>query len=679
MVRIRVSFVLLLGFLLASIFLVSIPVRGREYSNKQHKNPLLMKQGTKGDERTIANSFHSIKLDVPDTRRVVISSAAQSISDEVLSGEFIPNPLQKRSGRKTLSEATLVESPSQSPTESLTESPSESITHGITSVMTVAFEGEYCSSDDLVVCAIGLLCNSLNVCVGPAKTGKNCSLDSSQLMCDNGNWCDCSVDGESSGGDYSNNACVCVAEKGKNAVCTYDYQCIGGLACNFGKCTRLYSLGINKRAKSIDFCEPGLGLNKTNIDGSGTCQRISDVSCNAVTDCTPGGRGVFDEIFYTCTNNKCAYTGPYCWYYLPMIAQRGKHNNYYDGSEPRVTLETYENYGYCVYSEFVAAGSHFSKGDMLIQLSYYFEPSQRTWVEKGFPCAFSGARCMMGSYCTVHNICELYPHEGQPCGPAYGPGSVGDPYTVCDIYGYLTCDVAASATHVEDYGPLGKCVRGAKKNGTACSYHMQADSQYPSVDVWVTTACDMSDSYYCNFIESGVDAASGYCARFGSVGPGQKAYWGAFCEPDLYFNYRTDYTCKTFEEADVRCNAWNDCIDYVRGYFGTYYYDEHQVYEPHAYGWNYDNWLQTQVGCVNNKCAYFGPTDCDSRYRKATEYTTRDLDFPKECPYVKCQLDPVTAPDYVLCAGSSGAFSISPFFSSNILIMLLSVLAMALF
>lgn len=678
--RIRVSVVVvMMGLALFAIFTVPLPARAQDNDllsgtnqNRQQRNADVLRNSLQLDPVTLSRSFHSVKLDVPDTYKIVVESSAKSIPENVMRGEVSVNPLMRKTDRRILSEESPTASPSESPTES------RSVDH-VSSQLLVAFEGEYCSNDGSVVCAIGLLCNGANTCVGAAKTGESCSYNASMYMCRNGNWCDCRVDNAEEG-DYSNSVCTCVAEKGKGASCLFDYECKGQMACNVdNKCTRLYSLGVKKRAKSIDFCEPGLHLNVTGEDGSGTCQEISQVSCNVATDCTPGGRGVFDEIFYSCVENKCHYNGPYCWYYLPLVAQRGRYNNYYDGSEPHVSLETYENYGYCVYGEYEAAGSRFNKEEILVQMTYNFDSYQTVWVDRGFPCAFSAARCMIGSYCSVHGICELYPREGQKCGPAHYPGSVGDPYTQCDIYGFLTCDVTADSVHGEDYGPLGKCVKGSKKNGTACGYYLRNDPVYPSVQEWVTTACDESDAYFCNYDEYGVDAASGYCSRFGTVGPGHVASWGIFCRPDLYYNWRTDSTCKSYEEADISCGSWSDCINHVTGYFGTYYDDEHQVYTSHHYGWNYDNWFDAQVACVNNKCAYVGPTGCDSRYLRATDYKESNYEIPNQCPYVKCQLGDVTSPNFELCVSESSGFVSAPVLSSSMTIMIILLVAMALF
>ena len=78
------------------------------------------------------------------------------------------------------------------------------------------------------------------------------------------------------------------------------------------------------------------------------------------------------------------------------------------------------------------------------------------------------------------------------------------------------------------------------------------------------------------------------------------------------------------------------------------------------------NYFEAQVACINSKCEYIGPDNCNDEYEKSVLFTLSNDDDPQRCNYAKCQLrDSVTA-DYKLCvststASSSASFSFSSF------------------
>ena len=122
----------------------------------------------------------------------------------------------------------------------------------------------------------------------------------------------------------------------------------------------------------------------------------------------------------------------------------------------------------------------------------------------------------------------------------------------------------------------------------------------------------------------------------------------------------------TFEEADRSCDVWQDCTGFQRGYYGLYGVDYHYEDDVFRFGWEYYNYFEAQVACINSKCEYIGPDNCNDEYEKSVLFTLSNDDDPQRCNYAKCQLrDSVTA-DYKLCvststASSSASFSFSSF------------------
>ena len=80
-----------------------------------------------------------------------------------------------------------------------------------------------------------------------------------------------------------------------------------------------------------------------------------------VSNCTVEGFGVTDAIFYTCnpTTNRCQYKGPLLFGIFLAAVSMGiaKYNNYYDNSQPRVSVNVWEKYATCMYGSKTAKGA----------------------------------------------------------------------------------------------------------------------------------------------------------------------------------------------------------------------------------------------------------------------------------------------------------------------------------
>lgn len=505
------------------------------------------------------------------------------------------------------------------------------------SAPTIVPLGGYCFFEDSDFCMIGLLCNPNNTCVGPAATGQSCTALASAHMCVNGNWCNCT----------SQTACTCVAEVGDSSPCEHDYQCKGGSGCNLGTCTKFFSVPRGQNASDYKYCELQLAYNVSLRQ----CVSLTEKSCTVSLDCTNGGIGVTDPIFYECNSGKCGYNGPDCWYFLYFEFANVKYNNYYDRSQPRVSVSLYEKYAECVYGKYIAHGAKPTPGQLLTQAEEHFLNTQTHWANTGDSCAgdfIEQPRCMIGSYCG-NNTCRLYPRENQPCG--LNPNNVDDtaPFAQCDVQEYLVCSQHATDETPYYVGPLGTCIKGTQNTHSTCRTET---AMHGDMQVTLNTGiCDKSDSYYCRVTDGvGTNNQSGNCEQLGTLPAGQNTTWGLFCKNALWFDSHAQYPqCLTFEQAHVTCTVWEDCTGYTRGYYGMYGNDYHIVDEPIMYGWEYYSLFETQVACVNNVCQYTGPDNCQSQYENAVQFTSQNSDSPPTCPYVKCQLKNYIAPGYVPC------------------------------
>jgi len=509
-------------------------------------------------------------------------------------------------------------------------------------------------------CKIGLICTpTTGLCVGPAKKGQNCSADASGYMCESGSWC--SEDE------------ICVGEVGKGKPCTENYECQGGMGCNLGKCAKWYSITKNNPAQSYDFCEVGLGFDTKNQK----CVVLEELACTNVKNCTVEGFGVTDAIFYTCnpTTNLCQYKGPYCWYFLEAISMRSEYNNYYDNSQPRVSVDVWEDYAACMYQSKSAKGAgDVNDGERLAQVEWYFMESQTQWVDTGGSCSNSHVeRCKIGSYCANYT-CKLFPKENDPCGLQQGAHNDRWPYYVCDVEGYLWCSNYTFYDTEQYVGPIGTCMKGNAKNGSKCSWqqYLATAPEYGENYIGETVSCDETNGMYCNTIEGiGTNNQSGYCTRFGSVPAGKNASWGIFCENGLYYDFHEGYQkCLSFEQADRSCDVWEDCTGFQRGYCGLYGVDYHYEDDVFRFGWEYYDYFEAQVACVDSKCAYIGPDNCNKEYEKSVLFTLMNDDVPERCNYAKCQLRDSVTKDYTLCVQTSSA-SLLSFSSSGLFVFLI--------
>lgn len=504
--------------------------------------------------------------------------------------------------------------------------------------LNIVDKGGACPNDDFYFCKIGLLCSPDKVCVGPAKTGENCTASASGYMCVDGNWCNCT-------GDYS--VCSCVKEGGN--VCSHDYECSGGHGCDGGKCVEWFSLSTGKTTSSSDYCHQSLGYH------DGKCTEYKNIPCTVSRDCQGGTwYGIHDPIFYPCTAGYCEYTGSqYCYQLAAEVSGAlTKYNNNYDKKYvPDLPVSTFEEYAFCMYWDHLAKGAHASKPEILVQVESLYCYLESTWVDVGGACNEESLRCKVGSYC-ANNTCMLYKRENEPCGLDNGEDYDTGPYSTCDAFGLLACDKVyydGTPTYV---GPVGKCKRGTKKIGAECGYYFQHDDKY-DVGVLTTKACDTTNGVWCDIYNYYTEAVNytGTCRHLGTAPSGTPAQWQAYCENTLVYNQfdNGDRVCRSWEDANISCSTWQDCSDFRSwDYFGVY--EVHYSFSPFYYGWNYDEIMASQAKCVDGKCMFNGPTDCNDKYREAVNYNLANLYDPDMCPYRKCQLKEMVTLDYTVCS-----------------------------
>lgn len=513
-------------------------------------------------------------------------------------------------------------------------------------------------------CKIGLLCNPHGKCVGPAKRGENCSAAASAYMCENGNWCSNTVD----------DIYVCEPEFKKGKSCNFTYQCTGGHGCNNNVCTAWFSLGKNKDSSSFAYCTPGLGYNSA----TRKCVPITSLQCTTVSDCAMGGLGATDRIFYSCEDNHCSYNGPDCWYNMPATSGAVRPmNNYYDKSKPQIDKAINTSYAYCQYSKHIAHKTHVTDDQLLVQAVFLFGISDTTWVPADGNCSFTGARCEVGTYCTLGK-CARFPSENQPCGATLYATNNRTQYGQCDVQFFLYCDTYLDVYPSSEYlGSIGKCRKGSSKSGTYCNFNYTynvATAEY----VDTQHGCDASSGIYCNYVNvsTGYDNELyfGTCEKAGSVKDGTPI-WDY--EADFFCQYNlinADSICGKFSRRT--CGTWLDCADLVYPY-GTQYSDYSFVDTSYSYYWSYLYFIERQVGCVDGFCQSTAPNNCNKQYETAvSNQFTRA--FPNTCDYVKCRLSNVTTDGFTLC-GTSDASSNSRVSSSSSYLAAIVFVAMLLF